>query len=334
MSGDCRINKDILIADFFKPSDAEGVKKLFTEVYGDKYPAKIVYHPDRLIAAFEHREQIPIVVRTSDNRVVGYSSLFRAAPDKGVYEKGNGAVLPAFRNAGVIGMIFEYVREALPGIRDLNVLFGEPVCNHIYIQKAALAKLPFVETALGVDLMPAEAYEQEKSASGRVSTVFMFITSVPRPHTIYVPQAYEDNLRYIYEGLDDTRSFSRSGGDLPLSQPTLIDVQVFDFARAARLTVHEAGADLETAFPSEEEHLVNRNVQVIQVPLKLSWPWIGRVVDFLKSRGYFFGGILPQWFGEDGLLMQKILLQPNWEGIHVFSDRAKKILELVKADSA
>jgi hypothetical protein len=66
--------------------------------------------------------------------------------------------------------------------------------------------------------------------------------------------------------------------------------------------------------------------------LKLSWPWIGRVAALLRDKGYFFGGILPQWFGDDGLLMQKILSVPNWEEIHLFSDRARKILEFVKAD--
>ncbi len=33
---------------------------------------------------------------------------------------------------------------------------------------------------------------------------------------------------------------------------------------------------------------------VIQVWLKLSWPWIGAIVAMLKEKGYLFGGILPQ----------------------------------------
>lgn len=98
------MSREKLTVDFFRPEDAEGVAKLFTEIYGDDYPAKIVYHLDQLIKAFENRNNIPIVVRAPDNRVVGYSSLFRAAPDKGVYEKGNGAVAMDFRNAGVMSM--------------------------------------------------------------------------------------------------------------------------------------------------------------------------------------------------------------------------------------
>jgi hypothetical protein len=324
--------REILTVGLFQPDDAEGVAKLFTEVYGDGYPTKIVYNPDQLIAAFENHDNIPIVVRTPDNRVVGYSSLFRAAPDKGVYEKGNGVVSPDFRNAGVMGMIFQYVKEVIPRIDDMNMFFGEPVCNHIYIQKAAAAALPVVETALEIDLMPAEAYEREKSASGRVSTLLMFMTITPRPHTVYMPHMYIDYFEHIYGGLDDRRILSQSKDDLPLLPQTRINTQLFSFAQVARVAIRDAGEDFEGVFLAEEGHVLSQNVEVIQVWLKLSWPWIGKIVGLLKDKGYFFGGILPQWFGEDGLLMQKILSQPNWEGIHLFSERAEKILEFVKAD--
>jgi len=326
------MSSGILAAGLFKPEDAEGVTKLFTEIYGDGYPAKAVYNPEELIAAFEKRDNIPIVVRTPDNRVIGYSSLFRAAPDKGVYDKGNGVVSPDYRNSGVISMIFQYVKKILPGMNDVNMFFGEPVCNHTHIQKAAISVLPVVETALEVDLMPAKAYEKEKSASGRVSTLLMFMTVTPKPHTVHVPDTYADYFKYIYDGFDDRRILLQSEEDIPFLLQTRIDTQIFDRAGIARVAVHEAGSDFEKVFLSEEQRLQSQNIEATQVWLKLSWPWIGRIVDLLRGKGYFFGGILPQWFGEDGLLMQKILSQPNWQEIHLFSDRAKKILEFVKAD--
>lgn len=329
---DSGMDRDRLAVGLFRPEDAEGVAKLFTEIYGEGYPAKIVYQPEDLIRAFKNRDNIPIVVRTLDNRIVGYSSLFRVAPDKGVYEKGNGAVAKDFRNAGVMNMIFQYVRELLRGMSDIKVFFGEPVCNHIYIQKAALANLPFLETAVEVDLMPAEAYEKEESASGRVSTLAMFITVIPKPHTVHIPEMYKEYLGYIYEDFDDKRSFSLSKNGLPPSRRTRIETQIFDLAQVARITVHEAGSDFEKVFVSGEERVLSQNVEVVQVSLKLSWPWITETVSLLKKNGYFFGGMLPQWFGEDGLLMQKILPPPNWDGISLFSERARKILDFVKTD--
>jgi hypothetical protein len=44
------------------------------------------------------------------------------------------------------------------------------------------------------------------------------------------------------------------------------------------------------------------------------------------------GGVLPQWFDDDGLLMQKLLFNPDFESIQLYSDRALRIRELVKAD--
>lgn len=326
------MDNEELTVGLFEPEDAEGVAKLFTEVYGDAYPARIVYDQPGLVEAFEKRDQIPVVVRTRDNRIIGYSSLFRAAPDKGVYEKGNGAVSPAFRNAGIMGMIFQYVGRTVPGIEGVKVFFGEPVCNHVYIQKAALANLPFIETALEVDLMPAEAYVKEKSASGRVATLLMFITVVPNPHTVHVPDVYTHWFDYIYAGLDDARSFAPSADGLPVSGRTRIDTQVYDSARVARVTIHDAGPDLSEEFEREEKLVLHDGVEVVQVFLKLSWPWVGRVTGLLRERGYFFGGILPQWFGGDGFLMQKTISRPNWEDIHVHSDRAHRILEFVRSD--
>lgn len=326
------MEKESLTVDLFRPEDADGVARLFTEIYGDRYPAKIVYRSDELIKAVENRDQVPIVVRTPENRIVGYSSLFRVAPDKGVYENGNGVVSADFRNAGVMGMIFDYLKQLLPRMDDMNMFFGEPVCNHTYIQKAAAAAMPFVETAIEVDLMPADAYDREKSSSGRVSTMLMFMTLTPRPHTVYIPPQYADQLKYIYDGLDDRRTLSPSKDDLPPSPGTRIESEVFDYAELARMTLHEAGPDLVDVFAAEEARVRGLGAQVLQVWLNLSWPWAGRVVSALKERGYFFGGVFPQWFGQDGLLMQKLLPRPNWEGIHLFSERAEKILDFVKQD--
>jgi hypothetical protein len=98
------------------------------------------------------------------------------------------------------------------------------------------------------------------------------------------------------------------------------------------LAVHAAGADFESTFDEQEKTIREKGVVVIQVWLKLSWHWVGQAVDVLRKRSYFLGGILPRWFDVDGMLMQKIIGEPNWEGIQLYSDRAKKILEMVKGD--
>jgi hypothetical protein len=180
--------------------------------------------------------------------------------------------------------------------------------------------------------MPAEAYDMEKSASGRVTALLDFRTLKPKPHTVHLPAIYEESMRFIYNGLDDDRNFIPSQDDLPSSIKTEIKTQVFDFAQVARLTVHEAGADFESTVDQQEKTVQKKGVTVLQIWLKLSWPWVGHAIDILRRRGYFLGGILPRWFDVDGMLMQKIIGNPNWEGIQLYFDRAKKILEIIKAD--
>ncbi|MCJ7784697.1 MAG: hypothetical protein MUP41_12255, partial [Desulfobacterales bacterium] len=221
--------------------------------------------------------------------------------------------------------------EAAAKKYEIEQVFGEPVCNHIFAQKGT-AKAGWITQAIEVDLMPSEAYDKEKSASGRVTALLDFKTLKPKPHTVYLPAVYEESMRFIYSGLDDDRDFVLSKDNLPSPIKTEIKTQVFDFAQVARLAVHDAGADFESAFDEQEKTARAKEVTVLQVWLKLSWPWVGQSVDVLRKRGYFLGGILPRWFDVDGMLMQKIIGEPNWEGIQLYSDRAKKILEMAKAD--
>jgi hypothetical protein len=315
----------------FRPSDGVGVAQLFREVYGDGYPVKIVYNSEQLVTAFENNEYIPVVARTPDNRIVGFSSLYRSAPHKGVYETGLFLVLPDYQNTHIFGMMCRHAIKTAPTIPGLDVLFAENVCNHTLTQRAGIL-FKHIETAIEVDLMPAEAYEEVDTSSGRVSTINMFRTFVHNPHEVYVPGVYEAPVRYIYDGFDDNRTLISSTDVLPSGRSTEITTQLFDFAQLARVAVYHAAIDFERAFDTEEKRIEDMNCTVIQVWLKLSWPWIGTVVNILRDRGFFLGGILPRWFGEDGLLMQKVLQRPNWEGISLYTDRAAQILSFIKND--
>jgi len=73
---------------------------------------------------------------------------------------------------------------------------------------------------------------------------------------------------------------------------------------------------------------------VIQVWLNTGQPGVGHTAETLRSKGYFFGGVLPCWFGTDGLLMQKVLDEPDWEGTVLTGDRNQALAAMVKAEWA
>jgi hypothetical protein len=319
--------------DLFRPEDAPGVARLFRQVYGDGYPVKTFTDPERLIEENAAQRTISNVARTPTGEIVGHSALYRSAPFQGLYESGATLTAPNYRG-GVLGVrLLEYSIKKVAPQFGIDIVFGEPVCNHITMQKIS-AMMKSVPCALEVDLMPAEVYTTEESASGRVSTILTFIIITPQPQTIQVPAAYEEMVRFIYGGIRHECRFVPSSGELPPGKETRVEAQIFDFAKVARFTVQEAGADFAAVFAQEENAARQKGAIVLQVWLQLSWPWVGRAVDLLRSRGYFIGGVLPRWLDVDGLLMQKVFGPPHWDGIQVFGERAGRILEMVQADWA
>jgi hypothetical protein len=318
--------------DLFRPEDAEGISQLFRTVYGDSYPIKTFIDPKLLIEENAAGRTLSSVARTPKGDIVGHVALFHSAPYEKICELGAGLVHPSYRGGhGIYTGLGLHGMEVTARKFNIELLFGEAVCNHIFAQKGT-AKAGWITQAIEVDLMPAEAYDKEKSASGRVTALLDFKTLKHKPHTAYLPKVCEESMRFIYSGLDDDRDLLLSQDELLSPIKTEIKTQVFDFAQVARLAVHAAGADFESAFDEQEKTVQEKGVVVLQVWLKLSWSWVGQAVDILRKRGYFLGGILPRWFDVDGMLMQKVIGKPNWEGIQLYFDRAKKILELIKAD--
>lgn len=318
--------------DLFRPEDAAGVARLFRSVYGEGYAVRTYIEPERLIRENAARRTISSVARTVRGEVIGHNALFNSAAHPGTYESGAGAVHAAYRGGkGIFTHMFEHGLEIAGTLPHINAVFGEPVCNHVFSQKM-MARAGFPPRALEVDLISAAAHQKEGGAEGRVAAFLCFRTIRRRPHAVYLPEPYGDALNALYEGLDDERDFCISKEEVPVGTVSKIRSQIFETAGVARIAVDEAGEDFEVGTKGLEKKLQEKKIVVIQIWLNLSSPWVGGAVETLRRRGYFLGGILPRWFDSDGLLMQKVLKRPDWEGIHVYGERSAEILKIVRAD--
>jgi hypothetical protein len=316
----------------FRPEDAEGIAALFRAVYGEAYPVRIFYDPRGLTKANSAGTYYSIVARNSDRKVVGAVHLFRSAPYEALYELGSGLVLPEYRKLGLNRRMFEFVfEEWIRQQQGIEEVWGEPVCNHVINQKA-VGEFQHIETALEVALMPAEAYDKEKSAAGRVAALSAFRCYRPKPHTVYLPSVYEQELGLLYSALDDERTILISDKTLPDSIESHADTTVFDFAGVCRIAVRSMASDFDKCIQKIETKALDQKVVVLQAWLNLGYPQVGAAVNILRDRGYFLGGLLPRWFGQDALLMQKIMIDPDFESVQLYSDRAKQIFAMVQAD--
>jgi GNAT superfamily N-acetyltransferase len=317
--------------DFFRPEDAPGVAKLFLQVYGEGYPIEIYYHPERLIAENAVGRVLSSVARTEAGEVVGHDALVLLDPASGLYENAAGVILPGFRGQGIFFRlmkhnIFDYAKRF-----GLQEIIGEPVCNHIQLQKMCL-KLGYRETGMEVDLMPAAAYTREQSAHGRVSVLLGYFLHKSVPQDLFLPPVYRAQLEYLYSLMGVEHTFVETTGELPTERNSKGKMDIFASAQVARMSIHRIGSDFEAFILRLENEACDKGTEIFQVWLPLTSPLVSAATDILRMHHYFIGGLLPGWFGGDGLLMQKVKCETNWEDIALYSEHAKRIADIVRSD--
>lgn len=317
---------------FFRPEDANGIVELFKSVYGDGYPIRLFYDAGAITEANETGTYHSIVARTFSGKVVGVEHLYRSSPYAGLYEVGAGLVLKECRKLGLNRRMLHYLYEEwVPQRPEIEEIWGEAVCNHVSMQKT-VDEFDHVETALEVALMPAEAYSKEKSATGRVAALPAFRCYKSKPLSVYLPRVYEQALKFLYAAIHDNRDIRLSDRELPAAVQTQSHMTVFSFARVCRMAISDIGGDFAVHVGELESRARDQNVAIFQIQLDLGSPCVGAAVDILRTGGYFLGGLLPRWFDHDGFLMQKITIDPGFEGIQLYSDRAKQIFAMVYED--
>jgi len=317
--------------DCFRYEDAPSVARLFLQVYGAGYPIDIYYRPERLIEENVAGRVLSSVARTQTGEVVGHDALVLIDPATRLYENAAGVVMPGFRGQGVFFRLMKHNVFYYAKRFGLEEILGEPVCNHLQLQKMCL-QLGYRETGLEVDLMPATAYTKEQGAHGRVSVLLGYFLHKPLPQTVFLPPVYRDELEYLYSGIGVERTFAGTNRDLPADGDSQGKMDVFALAQVARMAIHRIGSDFDAFISQLEKKACERDTKVFQVWLPLTSPYATGATNILRVYGYFIGGLLPGWYGRDGLLMQKVRGETDWGGIALYSERAKRIAEIIRSD--
>jgi len=234
---------------------------------------------------------------------------------------------------GLNRRLFEHLFSEGPKRYNIDAIFGEALCNRIFMQRTAV-RLGHQETAFQVDSMPSLVFRGEKRAEGRISSLFMFSEIAGRVQNVYLPDEYREAIAMIYGRIKLRRTLAPAEGSPPSDKETVSDIRQLDYAGLIRVFIREAGSDFEKFVQIMESRHLSNGIKVVQVYLNLAEPWVGEAVDILRSKRYFFGGVIPRWFDEDALLMQKVVDHPNWERINLYSDWARRIMKIVRDDWA
>ncbi len=320
------------VVDTFKPEDAAGVASLFYSVYGAEYPFETYYIPERLIAENANGNIHSVVARTSKGDIIGHGALYRSSPpNPTLYEVGQYLVLRSYRTTFAAFKINKFVTENMVGRVPMCGYFAETVTHHLFTQKVGV-KAGAKEVALELDLMPAEAYEKDAGTTHRISCLVYFRSFQDRPQLVHIPSVYENAIAFLASDLGLKREYAAATGALPTNLRTQIESRFFRYAGVGRANVTAVGADFETAVNDLEIRAEQEQAVVSQLFINLNRPGVGAASEYLRSKGYCLGGYIPRWFDSDALLMQKLKSRPAFDSLNLYSERGRRLLELVRQD--
>ncbi len=320
------------VIERLRPEDAPGVAHLFFAEYGSSYPIETFYDPEQIIKENQNGNIHSVVARTPKGDIIGHGALYRSSPDyQNIYEIGQCIILPEYRVTFAAYKINMFAAQTLTAMTRPDGMFGEAV-THITATQKFSALVGMKDVAIEMDLMPAEAYEKSKVASGRVSCLILFQSFNDRPHEIFIPARYSSLVDFILHDVDISRTIRPSNMKIPATAQTRLTSRFFTHARVGRFNMIRAGRDLESVVSELENEGAKENTLVFQFFLNFSEPWVEAAVEILRKRGYFFGGLVPRWFDADGMLMQKNLVPPDFTSPRLHSAKAEKMLEHIQAD--
>ena len=321
----------------FEPGDAAAVVTLYRAVYGEEYPYKGAYDAAEIVRQHENGDTYRMVACTSAGELIGHVALYRSSPPNGnLYEVGQLMIHSDYRRSTAAFRLLPRALAEIPSRYGLEALWGEAVCNHLFTQQM-IAREKFCETGIEVGLMPAAAGTtamQEKPSGERGSVVAAFRMFQDRPQTIFIPAVYGEQLRFLYEGTGCDHTWKQASETLPAGVATDGNVQTFPGAGVARFAFPTVGEDFEQRLARMESEASAAGAIVTQAYLRLTDPACGFAVGILRRRGYFLGGVMLRWFGDDALLLQKIRMTVDFDQIQLYSKRARRIRDMIIEDRA
>jgi acyl carrier protein len=315
-----------------RPGDGQGIAQLFYAIYGDRYPVEDYYIPERVEALNAQGNLLTVVARLDTGTVAGQGAYYQSSPpNKALFEFGQVMVDPAYRHTPMAARIIREMDRLSRAMPQAQGFFGEAVCTHLVTQKL-VDRQGYSECGLEVSLMPSGAYEKEGAGSHRVSCLLAARIDRDRRMALHLPDCYRQELAFILEGFSLDRDVLFGGPDRPTAPETVFERRRFEFAQVERVQASCIGGDFPGRAAALDQEAVARGLAVVQVFVNAGDPGAAFAVAALRERGFFLGGLVPLWFGTDGLLMQKLYVAPEFDAINLYSARGKAILEFVRAD--
>jgi serine/threonine-protein kinase RsbW len=242
---------------------------------------------------------------------------------------------PACRGRGIarrvaVGLAQQAIALGLVGVHDY------PVTVHAATQRIGAGF--GVDTGLMLANMPGDVVfqEMETPAPGsRTSSVIRWLPFGRAPErSVYLPERYRAQLEALYAEANLQRTVQEPDGHLAEHESEL--ERSYDERRQIlRLLVTRAGSDLASRVETATHEAERLGGLVAHVDFSLSDPATPAATEVLRTQGFSFAGLLPEYRDGDVLRMQWLGSSVDDTAFGVLSaDSTREIQSFVLRDRA
>ena len=276
---------------------------LIRRCYGESYIDPSFYDVGAVRDRLRSGRLSSIGAFTAAGELVGHMGITSRDHGGITADAGMTLVDPAYRGKGIArrvagGLAKQAIALGLVGVHDY------PVTVHAATQR--IGQGFGVDTGLMLANMPSDVvFEQmERPASeARTSSVIRWLPFGQSPErAVHLPDRYRDQLQSLYAACFLSRT---EIGRKTLAEGSSELMTSYDQRRqTARFGISRVGSDLAARVEAEMAGSREQGMLVAHADLHLGDSAVSAAVDVLRSLGFFFAGLLPEYRDGDILRLQ------------------------------
>ncbi len=323
------LDKEPLLRDLVD-GDITSLVDLFRSCYGTTYSNPIFYDA-AVLRDHVVRGSLRSVVAEQSGRLVGHMALTVHHDGALICEAGNTVVDPDARGHGVMAQLGMALHDRTRREGFLGYIHY-PTTAHDIMQRASVMK-GGVETGVLLGYIPADTeYTAIDKRNHRlaVTVAFQPLDRMPPRNLARLPERYADLLTEIYHSAGLDRIVPEGDHAVAFLRNSVLSHSFNPRRKALHVSVDSVGDDLDE---SVRKMLNERDPAVAIVDLPVDALGIDAAVESLRSLGFFFAALHPEFCDTDILRLQRLrdrsaeVLNPT-----LANDGARGILEFIRAD--
>jgi len=326
---------DDIAVRLLAPEEASLLIGLIRCCYGETYIDPSFYSETMVGELLASGRLHSIGAFTEAGQLAGHMGISVRAHGGSTADAGMTLVDPALRGRGIarrvaVGLAQQAMVLGLVGVHDY------PVTVHAATQRIGAGF--GVDTGLMLANMPGDVVFQEMETlapGSRTSSLIRWLPfGVAPARSVHLPGRYREPIEALYAEASLERTVLRSDERLG-EHASELEHSYDERRKILRIAVTRAGSDLAAGVEAETREAAKRGALVAHVDLPLSDPAAPAATEALRTQGFSFAGLLPEYRDGDVLRLQWLADEVDETAFSVLStDATQAIAALVLKDRA